>query len=71
MDRAGVDTIFHSSDVSWLGQLMEEPVKVKWLESMGKNGPQCDPYRAVALGLGRLARKSVNDSSLELFWSHT
>lgn len=35
MDRAGVDSVSQNSDVTWLGQLMEEPMEIEWLEPIG------------------------------------
>lgn len=58
-NRAGVDSVSQNSDVTWLGQLTEEPVEAEAGPNWGHNGTQHNPHRVVALGWGRLARKSV------------
>ena len=41
-----------------LGQLMEEPMEVEWLEQVrGQNDLQHEPHNVLALGWGRLATK--------------
>lgn len=58
MDRAGA-VVPRITGYHWLGQLMEEPMEVEWLEQVRGQPPppQHEPHNVVALGLHRLATK--------------